>query len=282
MGSNEAFSRTRIDDQLRDAGWSPTDGRSVRFEYPLPDRTRADYVLCDARGQALAVIEAKRASRALGEAEPQALAYAAALQIPFVFLANGEQVRFRDLDRDAHFRPVATIFGRDELERRLATRTLRVPPTEVAIDARVAGRPYQRACIEVLCREMELGRRKLLVEMATGTGKTRMAAALIKRLFDAHWVTRVLFLVDRNTLAKQTEDAFADHLPSLSIYRVPRTGKRFQAHKQITICTLQTMISEYRNYSAGYFDLVIIDECHRSIYGEFRRVLDHFDAVRIG
>src|SRR3954469_1777065 len=141
MGSNEAFSRTRIDDQLRDAGWSPTDGRSVRFEYPLPDRTRADYVLCDARGQALAVIEAKRASRALGEAEPQALAYAAALQVPFVLLANGDEGRFRDLDRDAHFRPVATIFGQDELERRLATRTLRVPPTEGAIDARVARPP---------------------------------------------------------------------------------------------------------------------------------------------
>src|SRR5215207_8189704 len=149
MSSNEAFSRARIDEQLRDAGWSPTDGRSVRFEHPLPDRTRADYVLCDRRGQALAVVEAKRASRALGEAEPQALAYAAALKVPFVFLANGEEVRFRDLDRDAHFRPVATIFGQDELERRIATRTLRVPPTSIAIDPRVAGRDYQRACIEI-------------------------------------------------------------------------------------------------------------------------------------
>ena len=85
--------------------------------HPLPDRTRADYVLCDRRGQALAVVEAKRASRVLAEAEPQALAYAAALKVPFVFLANGEEVRFRDLDRDYHFRPVATIFGQDELER---------------------------------------------------------------------------------------------------------------------------------------------------------------------
>ena len=172
--------------------------------------------------------------------------------------------------------------AQEDLERRIATRTLRVPPTGIAVDGRVAGRDYQRACIEVLCREMEQGRRKLLVEMATGTGKTRMAAALIKRLFDANWITRVLFLVDRNTLAKQTEDAFAEHLPTLSTYRVPRTGERFLAHKQITICTLQTMINEYRHYSAGYFDLVVIDECHRSIYGEFRRVLDHFDAVRIG
>jgi type I restriction enzyme R subunit len=163
-----------------------------------------------------------------------------------VFLANGEEVRFRDLDRDAHFRPVATVFGQDELERRLATRTLRVAPTTVAIDGRVAGRDYQRACIETLCRAVEQGRRKLLVEMATGTGKTRTAAALIKRLFDASWITRALFLVDRDTLAKQTEDALAEHVPTLAAYRVPRTGERFRPEKQVTICTLQTMINEYR------------------------------------
>jgi type I restriction enzyme R subunit len=282
MGGNEAFSRVKIDRQLEDAGWRLTDGRSVRFEYVLPDGTKVDYVLCDRRGQAVAVLEAKRASVSLGSAEPQALAYAAGLAVPFVFLANGEDVRFRDLDRDAHFRPVATVFGQEDLERRVATRTLRQPPTSVAVDGRVAGRDYQRACIEVLCRGIEQGRRKLLVEMATGTGKTGMAAALIKRLFEAGWITRALFLVDRNTLAKQTEDAFAEHLPTLATYRVPRTGERILAHKQITICTLQTMINEYWNYSAGYFDLVVVDECHRSIYGEFRRVLDHFDAVRIG
>ena len=282
MGGNEAFSRVKIDAQLKDAGWKLTDGRSVRFEHPLGDGTKADYVLCDRRGQAMAVLEAKKASVNLGAAEGQALAYAEGLGVPFVFLANGEEVRFRDLGADAHFRAVATVFAQNDLERHMATRTLRVPPTSIAVDGRVAGRDYQLACIEALCREMEHGRRKLLVEMATGTGKTRMAAALIKRLFDAHWVTRVLFLVDRTTLAKQTEDAFAEHLPSLSTYRVPRTGERFLAHKQVTICTLQTMINEYRQYSAGYFDLVVIDECHRSIYGEFKKVLDHFDAVRVG
>jgi type I restriction enzyme R subunit len=156
------------------------------------------------------VVEAKRASRVLGKVEPQTLAYAAALKVPFVFLANGEEVRFRDLDRDAHFRPVTTIFGQDELERRFATRTLRVAPTSVAIDARVVGRDYQRACIETLCRAIEQGRRKLLVEIATGASKTRMAAALVKRLCDAHWITRALFLVNRTTLAKQTEHAFAE------------------------------------------------------------------------
>jgi hypothetical protein len=156
MVANEAFSRVKIDRQLSDVGWPLTDARSVRYEYPVADGTRADYVLCDQRGQALAVVEAKRPSRALGEGEEQALAYAAALKVPFVFLANGEEVRFRDLDRDAHFRPVATIYGQDELERRLAGRTLRIPPTSVAIDNRVlavtANVPVSRRSADALSR----------------------------------------------------------------------------------------------------------------------------------
>ncbi len=118
--------------------------------------------------------------------------------------------------------------------------------------------------------------------MATGTGKTRTAAALLKRLFEANWSTRALFVVDRNTLAIQAEDAFAEHLPHLPCYRVPRTGRRFQDEKRITIVTLQTLVNEYEKYSAGYFDLIIIDECHRSIYGKWRRALDHFDGIKIG
>ena len=122
----------------------------------------------------------------------------------------------------------------------------------------------------------------MLVEMATGTGKTRMAAALLKRLFEAHWVTRALFVVDRNPLAIQAEDAFAEHLPHLPCYRVPRIGRRFQDEKRITIVTLQTLVNEYEKYSSGYFDMIVIDECHRSIYGQWRRALDHFDAIKIG
>ena len=118
----------------------------------------------------------------------------------------------------------------------------------------------------------------MLVEMATGTGKTRTAAALLKRLFEANWATRALFVVDRNTLAIQAEDAFAEHLPHLPCYRVPRTGRRFQDEKRITIVTLQTLVNEYEKYSSGYFDLIVIDECHRSIYGQWRRALDHFDG----
>ncbi|MEX2647389.1 MAG: DEAD/DEAH box helicase family protein [Alphaproteobacteria bacterium] len=128
---------------------------------------------------------------------------------------------------------------------------------------------------------MNHGRRKLLVEMATGTGKTRVAAALVKRLFDTNVITRVLFLVDRITLARQAEDAFAEHLPDFPAY-VARAGRRFQDEKRITITTLQTMINEYAGYSSGYFDLVFTDECHRSIYGKWRGILEHFDGIQIG
>ena len=277
----EAFSRVVIDAQLRDAKWTLTDGRSVRYEYVLPDHTKADYVLGDRRGRALAVVEAKRMATDPRGAAAQAKAYAAQLGVPFIFLANGAEIWFWDHEREAHPHPVRTFFAQADLERRAAARATRRDLRDVPADTKIAGRPYQRECIDTLCREIALGRRKLLVEMATGTGKTRTAAALIKRLFAAGLVTRVLFLVDRIPLARQTEDAFAEHLPDLPAY-VKRAGRRFQDEKCITITTLQSMINEYPEYSSGYFDLIISDECHRSIYGKWSGVLKHFDGIQIG
>jgi type I restriction enzyme R subunit len=279
--TNEAFSRVRIDAQLRDQGWDVQDSRAVRFEVVLADGTRADYVLCDRHGRALAVVEAKRAAINPAEAEQQAKGYAQQLNVPYVFLANGEEIRFWDWQREAFPRPVKTFFSQADLERRAATAQVRRDPLAVPIDRRIASRDYQIECIDTLCREITAGRRKLLVEMATGTGKTRTAAALIQRLFEAGAITRVLFLVDRIPLARQAEDAFAEHLPSLPAY-VLRAGRRFQDEKRITITTLQSMVNIYRDYSAGYFDLVISDECHRSIYGKWSGVLRHFDGIQIG
>jgi type I restriction enzyme, R subunit len=279
--TNEAFSRVKIDAQLKDQGWAVADGNAVRFEYVLPDKTKADYVLCDRNGRSLAVVEAKKASINPADAAAQAKAYAEQLKVPFIFLANGEEVRFWGWESEAHPRVIKTFFGPEDLERRFATRKVRRDARVVPIDHRIVERDYQTDCIEVLTGEFHRGRRKMLVEMATGTGKTRMAAAFIKRLFEANAVTRVLFLVDRNTLAKQTEDAFAEHLPDYPSYRL-QSGRRFQDEKRITITTLQSMINIYRDYSAGYFDLVISDECHRSIYGKWRGVLEHFDGVQVG
>ncbi|MBX3514958.1 MAG: DEAD/DEAH box helicase family protein [Xanthobacteraceae bacterium] len=282
---NEAFARVHIDQLLKDAEWRLTDGRSVRYEYPLDDGGKADYVLFDRQGRALAVLEAKSTSVNLSAGEAQGLRYADQLDVPFIFLSNGEEIWFRDKDQDAHFRTVETVFSQDDLARRKAARDIRRNPLDIAIDTRIAGgggRWHQTACIDAVSREIVTGRRKMLVEMATGTGKTRTAAALLKRLFEANWTTRALFVVDRNTLAMQAEDAFAEHLPHLPCYRVPRTGRRFQDEKRVTIVTLQTLVNEYEKYSSGYFDLIVIDECHRSIYGKWRRALDHFDGIKVG
>lgn len=281
QSTNEAFSRVIIDSQLTAQGWSMIDGQSVRYEYQMPDGTRADYVLCDRHGRSLAVIEAKRFSVSPGDAAEQAKNYARQLNIPYIFLANGNGIQFWEWEREAYPRPVKTFFKQDDLERRFATLQVARHPLSVPIDVKIAGRDYQQECIQTVCREIEQGRRKLLVEMATGTGKTRTAAALIKRLFEANAITRVLFLVDRIPLALQTEDAFTEHLPDFPSY-VLRAGRRFQDEKRITITTLQSMINIYGEYSAGYFDLIISDECHRSIYGKWSGVLKHFDGIQIG
>lgn len=279
--TNEAFSRVKIDAQLKDVSWNLVDGKSVRYEYVLPDNTRADYVLCNRHGHSLAVVEAKKATTNPPEAEKQALDYAKQLGVPFIFLANGEEVWFWEWEREAHPRKVTTFFNQADLERAEALRILRVDPLTVPVDTKIAGRPYQRECIDALCKGVQLGRRKLLVSMATGTGKTRTAAALIKRLFDANLVNRVLFLVDRITLAKQAEDAFAEYLPDYPAY-VLRGGRRFQDEKRITVSTLQTFIGEYANLPSSYFQLIIVDECHRSIYGQWSATLRHFDGIQVG
>ena len=198
----EALARVKIDALLKDAGWNLTDGSSALFEQSLPDGTQADYVLCDRQGRPMAALEAKRSSIDPITAQDQGRHYAEQLNVPFVFLSNGEEVCFLDRETAAQ----------DDLERRIAARQVSRDLSTVAIDQKIVNRDYQLECIEALSTEVSLGRRKLLVEMATGTGKTRTAAAFIKRLFEAGIVTRVLFLVDRIALARQAEDAFIDNL----------------------------------------------------------------------
>jgi len=162
--------------------------------------------------------------------------------VPYIFLANGNEIRFWQWQTEAFPRLVKTFFSQADLERRTATAQVKRDLLSVEIDKHIVERDYQTECIDTLCREIQAGRRKLLVEMATGTGKTRTAAAFIKRLFEAGAITRVLFLVDRIPLAKQTEDAFAEHLSDFPAY-VLRAGRRFQDEKRITITTLQSMVN---------------------------------------
>ena len=213
----EAFSRVKIDALLKDVGWELTDGRSVRFEYTLPDGTKADYVLCDRHGRAhggdrsQARVDRSAAGGRAGQRLRHASSRCRSSSSPTVRRSGSGSISARRIRTRSRRSSLRRIWS--GASRRSRTR---VDPLTVPIDTKIAGRDYQTECIETLCREMAQGRRKLLVEMATGTGKTRTAAAFIKRLFQANAITRVLFLVDRITLAKQTEDAFAEHLRGLS------------------------------------------------------------------
>lgn len=280
----EANSRSMIDQQLRQQGWEPGDPNQIRQEYVLDDVTRADYVLRDRLGRPLAVIEAKRTRIDPVDGERQALHYAEMLDVKLIFLANGRDIWFWRRDLQAHPHKVRTFFTQADMERIAATFTVTRNPLTVPVDTKIAGsgesRYYQLECIDAVSLAILQGKRKVLVEMATGTGKTRTAAAIIKRLFQSGHVTRVLFLVDRDPLATQTEKEFVKLLPEYASYVLKRG--RFRDEKNITITTLQSMINVYKEYSAGYFDLIVIDECHRSIYGEWKSIVTYYDSIKIG
>jgi type I restriction enzyme, R subunit len=247
---------------------------------------RADYVLYDQRGRPLAVIEAKKNAINPYVAKQQALPYAKALGAPFIFLTNGELTYFWDYQND-DARPIASLFSRRDLERMVEMRQARKPLATVTIpehyirqgETRTV-RPYQAEAMRALDHALELGKRRFLIELPTGTGKTDLICLYLKRLFQAGWAERVLFLVDREQLAKQALEAIQDVLSGYSSYWL-RPGMARQ-EQQITVTLLQTMIGRVDEYTAGYFDVVVADECHRSIYGAWQAALTRFDAVHVG
>lgn len=307
---SEADARINIDAELRIAGWDPSDKQQVSTEVPvtieipleeieqavsgvLHDQPlkqtapkKADYVLHASDGKPLAVIEAKKNAIDPYRAKRQALRYAEAMDAPFIFLSNGELIYFWDYQRgDA--RSVASFFSQRDLERLLHQRankqdlaTLEIQEDYIAEGEARFLRPYQTECMRALDQSVILGNRRFLIELPTGCGKTDLTVLYVKRLLQAGHAERVLFLVDRETLAKNALDAIQDILPSYSSYWL-KAGTKPQ-HKQITVALLQTMISRYRDFTSGYFDVVIADESHRSIYGAWRPALEHFDAFHIG
>ncbi|MEW6073592.1 MAG: DEAD/DEAH box helicase family protein [Planctomycetota bacterium] len=249
-------------------------------------RGRADYVLYDQRGRALAVIEAKRNAINPYVAKQQALPYAKALGAPFIFLTNGELSYFWDYQND-DARQVTGFFSRRDLERmvemratRMALATVGIPEHYIRQGETRTVRPYQAEAMRALDHTLELGKRRFLIELPTGTGKTDLICLYLKRLLEAGWAERVLFLVDRDPLAKQAIAAIQDILSSYSSHWL-RSGMARQ-EQQITVALLQTMIGRVEEYTAGYFDVVIADECHRSIYGAWQAALTRFDAIHVG
>lgn len=281
----ETDARILIDRQLRQAGWDIEDKNQVTTE-EIAISGRADYLLKDVRGRAMAVVEAKRFSVDPASAKQQALAYAESIKADFIFLSNGEEIYFWDYK----YRPeqkVATFFSRRDLEK---TQTLRLEQKSISVipipEKYFKGgqwrqpRPYQQQAIQIMDKSLLGGKRKMLLVMATGTGKTDTIALYLKRLFEAGLANRALFLVDRIALGQQAKEVFDEILteyPSKLLY-----GGRLKDESSIIISTLPTLFSQLSQFTSGYFDVVVSDEAHRSIFGIYNAVLSHFDAIRIG
>ena len=286
MKMKETDARILIDSQLRQAGWEPADKTQVLTEQSVPDRGRADYVLLDQNSRPLAVVEAKRSAIQPYVAKQQALPYAKQLNAPFIFLTNGELIYFWDYTND-DARIVNAFYSRRDLERVVHMRRQRKPLATIPIrdyylrqGEQRKLRPYQQDAMKALDHAIELGKRRFLIELPTGTGKTDLICLQMKRLIEAGHTERILFLVDREQLAKQALETVQDILEQYSSYWL-RSGIVRQ-EMQITVCLLQTMIGHYPEFTSGYFDVVVADECHRSIYGAWQTVLTHFDALHVG
>lgn len=288
--SKETDARINIDDLLRQAGWNPADKSQVMTEVSAQmadgGRGRADYLLLDQRGRPLAVIEAKKRAIEPYVAKNQALPYAQNLQAPFIFLSNGELIYFWDYQND-DARIVNSFFSRRDLERLVEMRSTRQPLATIEIpeyytrqgETRFV-RPYQKETMQAMDHAVELGKRRFLLELPTGTGKTDLICLQLKRLIQSGYAEKILFLVDREQLAKQALEAIQDVLNQYGSYWLKPSVIRQE--QQITVCLLQTMISRYQEFTSGYFDVVVADECHRSIYGIWQTALTHFDAFHIG
>ena len=281
----ETDARILIDRQLRQAGWNIEDKNQVSTE-ETSQTGRADYILKDSRSRALAVVEAKRFSVDPDSAKQQALAYAESINTDFIFLSNGEEIYFWDYK----YRPeqkVATFFSQRDLEKIQTLRLEQKPISAIPIPERYfkggqwrTPRPYQKEAIQIMDKSIAGGRRKMLLVMATGTGKTDTIALFLKRLFEAGLVNRALFLVDRIALGQQAKDVFDEILTEYSSKLL--YGGRLKDESSIIISTLPTIYSQLSQFTSGYFDIVISDEAHRSIFGIYNAVLSHFDAIRIG
>ena len=295
---DEAATRRRlIDVLLAEAGWdvgSPTGGVSVEVPVPGMPNTQgegaADYVLWAADGKPAAVVEAKRSLRDAEIGRQQAKLYADGLERlhgrrPLIYYSNGHRTFFWD-DTQAPPRDVQGFHTRDELALYLERRHLQQDPRTLTINSAITGRPYQLRAIRAMVEALATGRRRGLLTMATGTGKTRMAVALVDLLMRANLVKRVLFLADRTELVRQATNAFKEHLPDSSPVNLllDRNGQG-----RVFVSTYPTMMglideveAGRRRYGVGHFDLVIVDEAHRSVYQKYGAIFQYFDSYLVG
>lgn len=294
---SEAFSRILIDKALEASGWNLADEHAVDYEYSS-ESGRADYLLKAKNGTVLCVLEAKHEDIDPYDAKEQARGYAENLKAPFVLLSNGREHWFWNFERadqrDAY--RIERLPSREDLER-VRLKNMQPPRpllTETIGKDYLQGlrpdlslRQYQINALDAVAKGYDdEDKRKFLLEMATGTGKTLLCAAMIRRFLRTKNAERVLFIVDRIELAKQTMEDFAVILPEYKpvIFKSAwRTGELLGS--SVVVATIQSLMTSGRyrqQFTPFYFDLVINDEAHRSIYGDAREVVQFFQATRVG
>ena len=295
---NEAQTRQRlIDAEIHSRGWNidlikGQNTEEVSREDVVDGQPTStgigyvDYVLWGADGKPIAVIEAKRTRESAKKGQKQAELYADALerkygQRPVIFYTNGHEYYLLDDAQGYIPRKLYGMYSKDSVQYLIRQRTSRQPLSGVPIDTAIAGRNYQIEAITRICENYELKRRKALVVQATGTGKTRVSIALSKRMLEAGWAKRILFLCDRKELRKQAAKAYNEFI-SESLYVVGRSKKSDKHNARIYISTYPGMMGIMEEFDPGYFDLIIADESHRSIYNVYGDLFKYFDAMQLG
>ncbi|MGN0005665.1 MAG: DEAD/DEAH box helicase family protein, partial [Candidatus Gastranaerophilaceae bacterium] len=285
-----------IDSMLQDAGW--VEGKNWLNEVELPGMPNnsevgyADYVLYDDAGKPLAVIEAKRTCKDVAIGRQQAKLYADILEKkygrrPVIFLTNGFDTRITDNLYPE--RKCSSIYSKRDLEKLFNLQTMRTSLKHIMVNKNIAGRYYQEGAVKAVCDAFDTrNRRKALLVMATGSGKTRTVISLVDVLLQHGWVKNILFLADRNSLVTQAKRSFVNLLPDLSTTNLCEGKNEADAH--CVFSTYQTMINciddikdeEGKLFTCGHFDLIICDEAHRSIYNKYKDIFTYFDAPLVG
>lgn len=288
-----------IDKLLREAGWiiAPKPGKraageNASIEERITPADCADYVLWGEDGRPLAVVEAKRATADWDKGKQQAVRYADAIEKqygrrPLIYYTNGFRTGFWD-DKRYSPREVLGFHKPDEMARLIARRTEQKPSVTWKVDPYIADRYYQKQAIAAVGEHFGQHFRKALLVMATGSGKTRTAAALVEVMMKAGWIRRVLFLADRRSLVRQACENFGKLLPNYT--GVNLLNDELTPAARIVFSTYQTILNRIdtewddasRTLGVGYFDLIIIDEAHRSIYKKYGAIFDYFDALLVG
>ena len=298
-----------IDVLLKEAGWENlTEGRELEYEVKgMPKSTNpsgigyVDYVLWGKDGKPLALVEAKRTMADARKGRHQAELYADCLetmhaQRPVIFYTNGFETFIWD-DTFYTDREIQGFYTQDEIQLLIDRRTTRKDLRTFKVNMDIAGRDYQLEAIKRVAENLVVtskkghlrgAKRESLLVMATGSGKTRTAAAIVDMLTKCNWAKRVLFLADRNALVSQAKNAFKEHLENLSA--IDLTKEKEDSNTRLVFSTYPTIINkidkvktlDHRFYGVGHFDLIIIDEAHRSVYQKYKAIFDYFDAMIIG